>query len=81
MIDGVAYNGPVSVILSPGNHTITASTQVLKARNRLYNAYYYFVEWTGPSTQTSATVTIDLTANESLTACYAVEFAGKVIPD
>jgi hypothetical protein len=80
-IDGVTYKGPVSVILSPGNHTITVSTLVLIGRNRLYSAYYYFVGWSGFSTQTSATVTINLTANESLTACYTVELAGRIIPE
>jgi parallel beta-helix repeat protein len=80
-IDGKTYSGSASVILSPGNYTITASTQVLIKRNRLYSAYYYFVEWSGFSTQTGATITIDLTANTSLIACYAVELAGRIIPE
>jgi hypothetical protein len=77
-IDGVAYTGPVSVILSPGSHTITVQTQVLIARNRLYSAYDRFVGWS--NTQTDATIQVTLTANTQLTADYTVGFAGKVIP-
>jgi uncharacterized repeat protein (TIGR02543 family) len=80
-IDGVAYDGPLSVILSPGIHTITVQTQALIRCNSLYSAHDCFVGWSGSSTQTSATITINLTTNISLTACYFAEFAGKVIPN
>jgi uncharacterized repeat protein (TIGR02543 family) len=81
-VNGVKYTGSIVTAFPTGtNVTITVSpTEVCVARNPLYEVWDVFVGWSGASTQTSATITITLSQNTSLTAGYTIIFTGKVHP-